>query len=326
MAIQSSDVKFYKALANNDTNANGGKISSTLVVSNSVGNVFPNVTATERTSGLTRFRKLFIKPTNADDSVLYNCDLFMGSLSSGEDYHLMKSGTDTDVQSDASGYTNWWGTGSLQSAISSGESSLLVNFQGATGIFSGEDVWARLIDFNDTNIWEDVKVVGSPSWAGDTATVTISGELQNAYSSSSKFCSFVDMGDLETTITGWTETSASGTYDESNFPVTLYNNGTVSDDWTLTFTTASSFSVSGLSVGSVGTGNINSDFSPVNASGGYYFTIDKDGWAGSWAAGETITFTTRHAARPVWIKEIVPAGANSHSNNVLSLNWKGETA
>lgn len=165
-------------------------------------------------------------------------------------------------------------------------------------------------------------------YAGNVATVYLeTGEqVSNAYLTTNSFGSgCINAGDVITTISNWSENSVSGTYDESGYPLVMYNDGTEQDNWTLTFTSATNFTVSGTNEGSVGTGNVGADFSPTNANTGQpYFTIDKDGWAGTWAVGETVTFTTSPSAQPIWLKEVVPAGTAQESNNMIPLGYYAE--
>ena len=321
MSIAASDIKFYKAVNNNDTAANGGRIGTTEIVDNSINNGFPNVSSANRVAGLTRYRKEFIRNENTGDLAMYSGEVWIGVRSTSDDYYQLKAGTDMDAQSDAEGYSDWCGTGLLANAYGSGESSIEVEFDTASGI------WDTAPIHIDDGVNElDTSVVGTPSWVGNTATITISGELGHNFSAITTVVStIVDLGTIKTATDSWVETSSAGTYDEGTYPVTRYNVGTVTDLWTLTFSDATNFSVTGTNTGSVGSGDINTDFQPANGSS-YYFKIDKDGWGGSWANGNTVTFTTTHAGKGLWVKEVVPAGIASYSNNTVTLDWRGESA
>ena len=157
-------------------------------------------------------------------------------------------------------------------------------------------------------------------------TFSISGELGYNFSATTTIVSaIVDLGTVQKSTSGWVETSSSGTYDETTYPVVTYNVGTVTDSWTLTFTDATNFAVVGTNTGSAGAGDINTDFQPANGAS-YYFNVNADGWGGSWALGDTVTFNTVHAGKAIWVKEVVPAGIASYSNNIVDLEWRGESA
>ena len=169
-------------------------------------------------------------------------------------------------------------------------------------------------------------MIGAASWNGYQATVNISGEVGLVFAQTvTTVSALLPLADLTPGSSNWAETSVAGTYDETTYPLTMYNIGAVTESWTLTFTSATAFTVSGAVVGSVGSGDINSNFAPINGAG-YYFLLDKDGWGGTWVAGNTITFNTTHAAKSVWVKESVPAGAASKANNFFTLKLKGESA
>ncbi len=327
MSISVSDIKFYKALNNNDLDGNGGRISSTQITTNVLENLFPNVTNAERVAGLTRYRKFFMRNENLSEYDLDDTKLWIGTRSLAADYFQFKAGTDSDIQSDADDYTDWAGAGILNTALSSGESTIIVDFDVASGVYDGAE-----IHIDDGTNEEKLTVDGAPSWANLTATLTISGETQNAYATpaSTVVSTVVDLDSLETGMSDWVE-NGTFTYDEDTYCPSeatedwLYNKGTVTDDWTLTFSGASDFSCSGANTGSVGSGEITTDFTPANGSS-YYFKIDKDGWGGSPANGDTLTFSTTHAGKDIWAKEVVPAATVSYASNVVQLDWEGESA
>jgi hypothetical protein len=159
------------------------------------------------------------------------------------------------------------------------------------------------------------------SWSGNVATVELAEQVANAYTTAATFgagCIYVD--EVKCAASGWVETSSAGTYDETTYPLIMFNDGTVYETWTSTFSSGSAFAVSGAYYGSLGAGNTSSDFSPTNPDTGQpYFTIDKDGWGGTWQSGDTVIFVTSPSAVPMIICETVPAGAAVESNNMLPI-------
>lgn len=321
MAVVPSDIKFVKAQYNNDLSSNGGRIGSIDVVNNALNNIFPNVTSAERTAGLTRYRKMFMWNYSSGSGELFSSEIYINTRSLADDYFQLKAGTDSDVQSDVTA-ADWAGAGLLATAVVSGQNSLAVTFDGPSGVYSGESVWGYLDDGTNE---AKLKVSGTPVWLGNQATITISGQIGYNMNSGAVWSTIVSLGTLETTSSGWTETTASGTYDETTYPLETFNRGTVTDTWTITFTDSVNFTCSGANTGAVSAGNINTDFAPMNGAS-YYFRINKDGWGGTWGAGETVTFSTVHSAKGIWVKEVVPAGISSYSNNVVQLGWRGDSA
>jgi hypothetical protein len=79
-------------------------------------------------------------------------------------------------------------------------------------------------------------------------------------------------------------------------------------------------------LGSVGSGNVGSDFSPVNPD--YtkpYFVLPAAAWGGTQATGNTLTFITSPAALPYWEKRIIPVNANSIAINKCVMALLGES-
>jgi hypothetical protein len=92
------------------------------------------------------------------------------------------------------------------------------------------------------------------------------------------------------------------------------------DTITITMTSASNFSASGAYYGSMGTGSVSADFSPVNPDTGQpYFTLAADGWGGTWQAGDTIVCDIHPSAIPVLMCQEIPEESESESNNMLPL-------
>ena len=94
----SATVKLKKPSLINNTSNNGGAMSKDDVQNNKSQNIFPHVDESERTSGITRYRKVFLKK---EDGVLTGAKFFIDRLSLAGDYFRLKEGTDSDVQSDA---------------------------------------------------------------------------------------------------------------------------------------------------------------------------------------------------------------------------------
>lgn len=195
-----------------------------------------------------------------------------------------------------------------------------------TGVWTTPITWNTAPD-NSTDILVTYRE-NCFSYSGNVATVDLETghQIANAYLTSNTFGSgCINAGDVETAVSSWAENSVSGTYDESGYPLVMYNDGTEQDNWTLTFTSPTNFTVSGANEGSIGTGNTGADFEPTNPNTGQsYFKIDKNGWGGTWIAAETITFTTSPSAQPLWLKEVVPVSTAQESNNLIPVGYYAE--
>ncbi|AGW12099.1 hypothetical protein DGI_0162 [Megalodesulfovibrio gigas DSM 1382 = ATCC 19364] len=158
---------------------------------------------------------------------------------------------------------------------------------------------------------------------GSAVTVLLNEQVTGAYGTANTVgAGCLEMDSLQASADGWIMSSTAGTYDHAGHPPVLPHDGVEEDSWTLTFTSATSFLCAGLQEGDVGAGSVASPFSPVNASAGVpYFVLDPAGFAGIFAAGDTIAFSTHPAAVPVWMRQTVPAGAPEISHNLMVLGW-----
>ena len=135
----------------------------------------------------------------------------------------------------------------------------------------------------------------------------------------------IDLDTIESSQSDLEVNSTSGTFNDSTYPIEMFDKGTVTDDWTVTFSSATEFGVSGTLTGDVGSGDITEDFMPANW-GSYYFKIPKEGCGGTWAPGDTMTFKTTNSAKGVWAKEVVPENTEAYFGNRVSFTLDGETA
>lgn len=118
------------------------------------------------------------------------------------------------------------------------------------------------------------------------------------------------------------KTSALGTFTDN---ITDYDLGACYDTFTVTFSSATAFTVAGASEGTIGSGTISAAFS-VAHWGSYYFAIPTSCWGGTWADGDTVVFTTYPSSEGVWFKEVVPASTDAYSGNQCTFTLDGETA
>jgi hypothetical protein len=189
------------------------------------------------------------------------------------------------------------------------------------GIITGTGITSASIDYATG----DLSITGSTTlltvtatyakqcftWTGNTATITLAGQVANAYATNNTnvgVCIFLTQ--LAPTADSKIVTSGTGgTFDLS--AVALENRGTVEDDFTITFTGATAFTISGLYEGALQTGSVNSEYAPLNPrTTRPLVTIPVAAWGGTFASGNTVAFSTHPAALGIWIKNIIPAGTS----------------
>jgi hypothetical protein len=103
-------------------------------------------------------------------------------------------------------------------------------------------------------------------------------------------------------------TAATGDYDHITYPLDISSTGVVTEDWTLTFTSATEYNIEGTTAGAVGEGNKTVDATPNNpVTNTPYFTLAKGGWVANkvFEAGDTVTFSTVAQYVPENITDLV---------------------
>lgn len=127
------DLIFVKSQNVTDTSSNGGRMSYNPVLNRVRFNIFPRVTKSERSNGITRYRKIFLwnKESANEPAFAPLVYLIHPTPATGERVYLAK-GTDTDTQNDITTNPNnyiWTGAGQLSSDVSAGATTINVDFE-----------------------------------------------------------------------------------------------------------------------------------------------------------------------------------------------------
>ena len=313
---------------------NGGRMAASQAVSGVKNNLLPDVTASERAAGATKWRKAFIHIASTADAALLNARVFLDARTPGDDFVTLHAGTQTDTEDQVTARP--YGVGTLNAAVSAGAESLQVLCENLAAYTSlqpfrvGDAV--RISDRPSLGGAgnEEWRTLTAVTYGGSYATLSFTGNpLDFGYGTANTVVSSViEAASVQAAWSGWIETSAAGTYAEGTVDnVVAHNKGAIQQIWTLTFTSPTAFTVSGDTVGALAAGAIGADYAPNNpATGTPYFTIKAAGWGGTWAANDTVSFATAPASIPLWYRRQVPAGANSTANNYASVAIHGESA
>ncbi|MCM8623732.1 MAG: hypothetical protein NFW16_18855, partial [Candidatus Accumulibacter sp.] len=285
-------------------------------------------------AGAVKWRKAFIHVNSAQDTALLNVRLFLDSLTPGGDFVVFQPGTQTDTEDQIVGRP--YGIGTLYAPIVGGAVQIQVscehNAEYATlqPLRVGDMV--RVSDRPSTGGAgnEEWVTVSGVSYGTDFATVDVTPALVNSYATSSTLVSSVlELPSAVAGVTGVSVISGGGSFDSATVGnLIAHNKGAVEENWTLTFTSTTTFTVSGNTVGILASpGSVSADYAPLNpATGTPYFTIKAIAWAGTFQMNDTVTFATQPAAIPIWYRRQVPAGTFSLANDFTSLAIHGESA
>jgi len=334
--MQSTDLKVFRPLTN-------GRCSATVINSGVVQNVFAHVTSAQRAAGLSTYAKTFWGLTNTDNLPLLDPELYHDKPTLSPDDFVVKwlstqRTTQAGLEAEAAA-ADLVGTAVLDADIAITDLTLDVEVKHADLLPGGTyDIFKdgypiKVCSHTDalaTDGEEEIRIIsGTPTAVGLIVTITVTEAFTAAFTADgvSRVSSLINPVDVQPSATAMVVTSAAGTVDEGSYPVILDNTGTVEEDWTCTFTDATHFTLSGDTLGAVGSGVIGSDFSPVNGDfSRIYLTIEAGIWGGTWQAGDTVTFTTHPARVPVGQLRIVPAGSASLANNKCTQVFGGEAA
>ena len=181
----------------------------------------------------------------------------------------------------------------------------------------------------EMNLLSDVQIDGQ---------LSLTAQLQRDYDGDTFVSSALLFGDMVSRVTGvfdqvtwtgvWSDArigaNGVGEYNTIDYPITVLNNGAVTERWRINFTTTTAFQVIGENLGVIATGTTAADVSPVNALTGLpYFTLRAAGWGGGWAAVNQLRFNTVGATAPIWIARTVLPGATLDGDS-LDLQLRGD--
>lgn len=330
-----TELQTFLPLEVSDAATNGGRMSSNQVISGVVQNVWPHVPKAERTAGSRKYRKIFDKVSNDDDEALINAGYFLDGDSLGEDWFLFFPVGQEDTQDDWVGSppSKKYVAGVLKESIAYDATSLTIVFKDAEqAAYVANGDFLRVSDKTDPDQVAGnesfPEISGAPSVSGAEVTVTLSSAIGTAYTATVTKVSVIYYADddIKCKTSNWTVTTAGdGDAEETEF--VMDNIGTIQQDWTITFTGATTFTVAGDTVGALAAGSKSSEYAPSNPNFTKpYFTIPTSVWAGTWAANDTLTFTTSPAAQPLVQERRVPAGCASLANNRIRKVTIGESA
>jgi hypothetical protein len=114
-------------------------------------------------------------------------------------------------------------------------------------------------------------------------------------------------------------------YNDALYPIQVTNKGTIQERWYIQFTDAINFRCIGEYSGQIGTGTVNSDFSPINpVTGMPYFIIKKEGWGAGWANSNVLRFNTIAATFPVWVIRTVKQSEPTVLSDQFQIMLRGD--
>ncbi len=330
MTITSSDFASYKSATVNDTSANGGRMNMAQPITSAVlENLFANIPSAELTAGSTKWRKMYKKLEDTEEGYMQNVGVHLRDQVQGDGAAYLVKGDWEDTQGSMT-FSDKYGSGTLAASVTAGATQLTVTVEDpAVTIYrAGDRIWIT----DGTNIeYKTIDTGGVSGPSGSVYTLDLTEALVNSYSLgvTTEISSLVEYGTVQTSVnTATVTTGDSGTADTAQ--LTLPNEGCEYQVWTLTFTTATAFDLTGDSISGspIASGTVGVEFSPSNPNtSSAYFVIPASGFfGGTFQAADTVVFTTTPAGCPIWIQRVIPSSATAEANQTAKLRLYGAAA
>jgi hypothetical protein len=287
--------------------------------------LFPNVSEAQRNAGAVTHRKTFIHVASVDDVALLDARVYLSQSTPADDFVTLHEGTQTDTEDSAS--SRPYGAAALNVDATVGDGTLDIVPDGLAHFGSLEPFQTGDLIRIDDGTNNETHRIGGITDNTSYLTLTLDGTtLAESYAQANTVISSVmEIASTQASVFSAGITSISGTLDTS--AIRAHNKGAVDDQIIITFSSDTMFSAHGAVIGSLGTGNISSTFSPTNpGTGSHYFSIPSTAWGGTWSGGDTVTFNLHPASIPLWYRREVPAGAASLADNSLEVSITGESA
>ena len=174
-----------------------------------------------------------------------------------------------------------------------------------------------------------------------SGSVKLSKSLSHNYDySKSKMASVLIAGDLFARYTNlfdqksWTGVFSDEligeespvSYNDTLYPVVVTNDGCITEQMAIVFTSSTSFKLIGSNIGQIAVGDVNTDFAPINpVSGKPYFTLNKLGWGSGWSTNNVLRFDTYGAVYQLNVIRTILQGdsTNTQESDQFSLQIRG---
>ena len=329
------ELKYFHCEERSSLATNGGRLSANEIISGVVNNVFPHVLRAERDAGGTLFRKLGLKIHQDGNGTLATTEFVIDGPTLGDDRIVMFGATATDTQGDITGSERKYCAGGLVSPITAGSQTIVFAVKHAddvAGVAIGDDI--RLTDkLTPASVTGNVEyhTVATKTVNGLQITLTTEAVIANNYAaysagSGGKVGVILSAGETKASHGTIVKVSAAGVFNSASFPLLWNNMGADEHEVAHNFTdNLGNFTAVSDRYGSLGTGNISADWSPLHPTWAKsLYMIEHEAWEGTWAQGDSLTIPLHAAASFVWEQRSVPAGCNPLSNNKVILVNRAE--
>ena len=173
-------------------------------------------------------------------------------------------------------------------------------------------------------------------------TLTMVSNLTNSFTAAAVCCSVCPRGDwqaakgVDFTQETWDGSTfsdtqsgapASGTYNFASYPLSVNNHDAITDRIGLDFTSSTAFNIISEKYGNLGTGSTSVNVAPINPiTGDPYFTLNHNGFGGTWQSGNVLRFNVIGAMAEIWLARCINTGASGTGSDSTDLELRGDVA
>lgn len=320
MTIQNTDIVIYKA------SKTTGKMLPTVLLSDIKNALFKDVSQAERASGSHTYEKVFVKVQNADNTVLSSVKIMLDEVVSGLEQLSLVETTESETETELRARVNStfkFPIGVVNNATT-GNNTISIDLNNTSNTKFSEGKLVRITlkaNVNDAGAEEYVRLGSEVSINIDNQVFNLDSPIVYDYPGTAKVEACIEIASIKAIIVSavWEQAgeSLSGVLIEE---ASISNRGGITQQYTLTFESASVFRVAGDVSGALDNGSIYSSYevlNPENAEVMLHLTTAF--WDTARQLGDIITIVTKGSYVPVFVERIVPVDCpvNALSRTIL---------
>ena len=303
-----------KPAQTNKTASNGGRMTRFISTSNALENLFPNISNADREAGVTVRAKAFLHFADPSNQSMIAPKFHLLRPTQSTDYAAFFPTTFDSTQANWLESPRRYGAGTLVNDVIAGSTVIQATENYPFPVFVIGDL-VRVFRVNITTgafIASDLKTISNVTRSNSVATITLDSGLSSDYSATNTdpemtvVASVYLNADIQAVVSNLVFTSQTGVF---SGVINLNGLSTVSQVFTLDFTSATSGTITGDVLGVIGSFNISGEISPTNGDfNAPYFTIPSGAFSGACKSGDRLVFRTDPHAMPLVYEYHCPAG------------------
>lgn len=297
----------------NKLSTNGGRMTRFISPSNALENLFQNISNADRVAGVTLRAKSYLHFPDANNSAVLVPRFHLLRPTQSTDYAVFFPTTFDSTQADWEVSPRRYGAGTLVNDVIATSTVIQVTENTPFPMFYANDL-VRVFHLNITTgelVKSDLRTVTSLTRSNGVVTLNLDNGLSNDYTVTNTATEITVVASVYTHAT--TQASVSNvilTSQNGAFSGVINLNGlsTISQVFTLDFTSATAGTITGDKLGLMGNFNVSGEISPSNQDfSAPYFTIPSGALSGSFASGDRLVFRTDPHAIPLVYEYHCPA-------------------